>query len=119
MFHYNFNGQAPLVTCLRSASVARLAAGIIVEASMNSLPLPLETTTGALDAALIPSSVGTPHLSASCARQTPFPYPFSYPNNSIPSPQEKTDDNAMTPWGCPRDDVTHHSLVGVNRAAPL
>lgn len=104
---------------LRSTSVARLAAGIIAEANMNSLPLPLETTTGALAAALIPSSVGTPHLSESCACQTSFPYPFPYPNNSIPTPYEKTDDNAMTPWGCPRDDVTHHSLVGVNRAAPL
>jgi len=104
---------------LRSTSVARLAAGIIAEASMNSLPLPLETTTGALDAALIPCGVGTPHLSASCARQTPYPYPFPYPNNSIPTPQGKTDDNAMTPWGCPRHDVTHHSLVSGNRAAPL
>lgn len=75
---------------LRSASVARLAAMIIAEASRNSLPLPLETTTGALDAALIPSSVGTPssqrvlRASNPLALSLPLPeqfYPYSTSEN--------------------------------------
>jgi hypothetical protein len=60
-----------------------------------------------------------PPLFPSCARVLPYPDPLSYPNTSIPAPQEKTDDNAMTPWGCPHDDVTRHSLVDMNRVTPL
>lgn len=45
---------------LRSGPVACLAAGLVAEASMKSLPLPLETTTGALDAALLQSGGETP-----------------------------------------------------------
>lgn len=72
---------------LRSGPVACLAAGLDAEASKKSPPLPLETTTGALDAVLLQSSGETPSsvrvLRSPChLNLTPLPPEYVHPLSS-------------------------------------
>jgi hypothetical protein len=69
---------------LRSAPVARLAAEISAWASMNSLPLPLETTTGALDAAVEQNDVGTPSFQRVLRSALPLPLTLLLPESFHP-----------------------------------
>jgi hypothetical protein len=92
----------------------RVSGGPTAKTSINSLPLPLETATGALPAA---SRTTVERRIATCAPLAPFPFPS--PARTPTSPLlRKTDDNSMTRRGCPRNDVTRHSLVATDESLP-